>query len=73
MPERVHGLVTNEPLPSDVNDTEPVGVVESDEVTVAVQVLAWSTDTDRGEQATVVVLVAPGTVIVSKNLPMLRP
>jgi hypothetical protein len=69
----VHGLVTNEPLLSDVNDTEPVGVFESDDVTVAVQVLTWSTVTDEGEQATVVVVVAPGTVTVNKNLPTLRP
>ena len=69
----MQGLVTNEPLLSEVNDTEPIGVFESDEVTVAVHVLARSTVTDEGEQSTVVVEVAPGTVTVSRNLPMLRP
>ena len=69
----MQGLVTNEPLPSELNDTEPTGVFESDEVTVAVHVLARSTVTDEGEQSTVVVEVAPGTVTVSRNLPMLRP
>ena len=69
----MQGLVTNEPLPSELNDTEPAGVFESDEVTVAVHVLARSTVTDEGEQSTVVVEVAPGTVTVSRNLPMLRP
>ena len=69
----MQGLVTNEPLLSEVNDTEPIGVFESDEVTVAVHVLAWSTVTDEAEQSTVVVVVAPGTVTVNKNFPILRP
>jgi len=73
VPERVQGLVTNEPLLSEVNDTEPIGVFESDEVTVAVHVLAWSTVTDEAEQSTDVVVVAPGTVTVNKNFPILRP
>ena len=69
----MQGLVTNEPLLSEVNDTEPIGVFESDEVTVAVHVLAWSTVTDEAEQSTDVVVVAPGTVTVNKNFPILRP
>jgi hypothetical protein len=66
VPARVHGLVVKVPVPLDVNDTVPDGVLAvpaAVSVTVAMHVPAWPTFRVVG-QAIVVVVVLRFTVTV---------
>jgi len=62
-------------VPPGVNVTVPVGVVGpvAMSVTVAVQLVAWLTNTVDGVHDTVVVVACADTVTVRANVPTLTP
>jgi len=69
-PLRVHGDVTNVPVPVLVHETVPVGVVVGAvvSVTVAVHVVAWLMKTVVKVHETVVVVTCVPTAIVADPL-----